>query len=140
MTPVLLDTGCIVALLDRSERNHRKVAEAVASSEAQLVTCEAVIAEACYLLRGLRGAAADVLANVERGVFQIPFRLDGSCQEVRRLMRKYARVPMDLADACLVCLADEMESGRILTLDADFFVYRWRRTRPFEILLDLAQH
>lgn len=42
---------------------------------------------------------------------------------------------MDFADACLVHLADELDTGRILTLDADFAVYRWRRTRAFEILL-----
>ncbi len=57
MKPVLFDTGVIVALLDRSEKTHVACAEAVHSSEAPLITCEAVIAEACYLLRNLPGAA-----------------------------------------------------------------------------------
>ena len=56
MRPVLLDTGCIVALLDRSERNHERCARALAHLEAPLLTCEAAIAESCYLLRNLEGA------------------------------------------------------------------------------------
>ena len=47
MKPVLLDTGAIVALLDRSERRHGDFAEALDALDAPLVTCEAVIAEAC---------------------------------------------------------------------------------------------
>ncbi len=135
MTPVLLDTGVIVALLDRSERNHVRCVEAIETIAAPLVTCEAVIAEACYLLRNLRGAPDTVLDNVEHGVFEIPFRLVGVSRSVRLLMKKYARVPMDFADACLVHLADELDTGRILTLDSDFRVYRWRKGHAFELLL-----
>lgn len=136
MTPVLLDTGVIVALLDRSERNHARCAEAIESLVAPLVTCEAVIAEACYLLRGIHGAADAVLDNIEAGVFEIPFRLTGASRSIRLLMKKYARVPMDFADACLVHLADELGTGRILTLDSDFRTYRWRKGRAFELLID----
>jgi len=133
--PVLLDTGVIVALLDRSERNHAACVEVVTALAAPLVTCEAVIAEACYLLRGLRGAPDAVLTNVERGIFQVPFRLDAAVGAIRVLMKRYASVPMDLADACLVHLADMLETGAILTLDSDFGVYRWRRRRSFELLV-----
>jgi predicted nucleic acid-binding protein len=133
--PALLDTGVIVALLDRSERNHAACVEAVTALAAPLVTCEAVIAEACYLLRGVRGATGAVLENVERGVFQVPFRLDAAVGAIRVLMKRYASVPMDLADACLVHLADTLETGAILTLDSDFGVYRWRRRRSFEFLV-----
>jgi len=133
--PVLLDTGVIVALLDRSERSHAACVEVMTDLAAPLVTCEAVIAEACYLLRRLRGAPDAVLANVERGVFQVPFRLDATVGAIRVLMKRYASVPMDLADACLVHLADTLETGAILTLDSDFGVYRWRRRRSFELLV-----
>ena len=136
MIPVLLDTGVIVALLDRSERTHTRCVEAIESLVAPLVTCEAVIAEACYLLRGVHGAADAVLDNVEAGVFEIPFRLTGASRSIRLLMKKYARVPMDFADACLVHLADELDTGRILTLDSDFHTYRWRKGRAFELLIN----
>jgi len=135
VSPILLDTGCIVALLDRSERDHARCVEVVSELTAPLVTCEAVIAESCYLLRRLRGAADAVLRNVEQGIFQIPFRLEAQSKPVRALLKKYAGVPMDLADACLVHMADELDAGQILTLDGDFTIYRWRRTRRFERLI-----
>jgi predicted nucleic acid-binding protein len=126
-----------VALLDRSERHHQECVDAVSILRAPLITCEAVIAESCYLLRDIEGAAAAVLENVARGIFQIPYRLTGNADTVRKLMRKYADAPMDFADACLVDMASDYRTGRILTLDTDFRLYRWARNRPFELLLAL---
>ncbi len=100
------------------------------------MTCEAVIAESCYLLRDQPRAQDAILENVERGVFQIPFDLQEASPEIRTLLKRHARVPMDLADACLVSMADRLGTGRILTLDSDFRVYRWRRTAGFEFLID----
>jgi predicted nucleic acid-binding protein len=137
MKPVLLDTGCIVALLDRSEQFHEHCAEVLSSIAAPLITCEAVLAEACYLLRRLEGAMAAVIQNVERGIFQVPYRLTENARGIAKLLKKYGDVPMDLADACLVDMASQYQSGRILTLDRDFQVYRWNRNRPFELLLDV---
>jgi len=135
MTPVLLDTGCIVTLLDRSENRHAECAVSVAEVEAPLITCEAVIAEACYLLRRIKGAAATVLLNVERGTFVVPYHLTGRAAAVQALLKKYTGVPMDFADACLVDMATVFQTPRILTLDSDFEIYRWGRNRPFELVL-----
>jgi uncharacterized protein len=135
--PTLLDTGVIVGLLDRSETYHNSCVTALEKLEGPLVTCEAVIAESCYLLRSLPGAAETVLDNVERGVFHIPFQLTRTVAAVRAVMRKYRDLPVDFADACLVQLADELSTGDILTLDRDFESYRWRRTRPFRLLIAL---
>jgi len=137
MTPVLLDTGCIVALLDRSEQHHRQCVDVVSGLKAPLVTCEAVIAESCYLLRQLQGASEAIIANVERGTFQIPLPLADLAKRVKALLHKYRDVPMDLADGCLVAIAEHVQTGRILTLGTDFEVYRWHRNRPFENLLTL---
>ena len=87
MKPVLLDTGVIVALLDRSERLHETCVECLQDLPAPLVTCEAVIAESCYLLRRVRGAADAILENVETGIFQIPIQLSQSA----------ARLPVTVA-------------------------------------------
>ena len=137
MKPVLVDTGVIVALLDRSETRHVQCVTVMEDLERPLVTCEAVIAESCYLLRGLPGAAETILENVERGVFQIPFQLSRSAAPVRSIMRKYRDLPGDFADACLIHLAGELNTGDILTLDRDFELYRWRRNRPFCLLVAL---
>ena len=52
------------------------------------------------------------------------------------LIQKYANVPMDFADACLIDMAAELHSGDFITLDEDFQIYRWGRNRPFEMLLE----
>jgi hypothetical protein len=59
---------------------------------------------------------------------------------VRQILRKYKDRKIDLADACLIRLADEFESAEILTLDKDFTIYRWGKNKPFRILLDLNLH
>ena len=137
MRPVLLDTGVIVALLDRSEAKHAACVTALEGLGHPLATCEAVITESCYLLRRLPEAPEAVVENVERGVFQIPFRIAHSAPAVRGILRKYRDLAPDLADACLIQLADELDTGDILTLDSDFEHYRWRRNRRFNLLVPL---
>jgi predicted nucleic acid-binding protein len=132
--PVLLDTGVIVALLDRSERLHEACAEAVQEIEAPLITCEAVIAESCYLLRNLAGAAEAVVENMAAGIFQVPFQLSREAAGVKQILRKYRDRKIDLADACLIRLADEFGTADILTLDGDFAIYRWGRNKTFRML------
>jgi uncharacterized protein len=132
--PMLLDTGVIVALLDRSERLHEACAAAVREIEAPLITCEAVIAESCYLLRKLAGASEAVVENVAAGIFQVPFQLSREAAGVKQVLRKYRDRQIDLADACLIRLADEFGAADILTLDRDFAVYRWGRNKAFRML------
>ena len=138
MKATLLDTGVIVALLDRDERHHLQCVETVSDLIGPLVTCEAVVAEACYLLRRTSGAPEAVIKNVANGVFQTPMRLTDQASDVEKLLRKYHDVPMALADACLVDLANQMDTGQILTLDHDFEIYRWRSRRKFELLIELS--
>lgn len=137
MKPVLLDTGVIVALLDATDSFHQRCSEAIAGLGAPLVTCEAAIAESCYLLRRVEGAAEAVLENVREGVFQIPLHLSESAKDIQRILRKYRDRDIDLADACLVHLANEFGAGEILTLDRDFEIYRWERNNAFELLVRL---
>ena len=139
MTPILLDTSVIVALFDSTDANHDLCDAAIAELIQPFVTCEAVITEACYLLRKYPKAVEAILANIESGVFRIPLRLERSVSSIRTIQRKYADVPADFADVCLIQLADEIETGRILTLDAHFVQYRWRRNKPFELVIDLAK-
>ena len=135
MKPVLLDTGAIVALLDRNESAHQACADAVQQLQAPLLTCEAVIAESCYLLRNLAGASEAVIENIAAGMFQVAFQLSHEAASVKQVLRKYRDRKIDLADACLIRLADMFETGDILTLDRDFTIYRWGKNKPFKMLL-----
>lgn len=102
-----------------------------------MVTCEPVITESCFLLQRLHGAVDAVMANIEMGVFRVPFKLEEAAAAVRGLMQKYSDIPASLADGCLIQMAEELNTGDILTLDSDFRSYRWRRNRPFRLLLDV---
>lgn len=135
MKPVLLDSGVVVALLDRSEGRHSLCVSVVESLSAPMVTCEAVIAESCYLLRDHRGAADAILANVAGSVFQIPFQLSRSAAPVQKILHKYRDREIDFADACLIHMANELGTGDVLTLDGDFAVYRWGSNKTFRLLV-----
>jgi predicted nucleic acid-binding protein len=132
--PLLLDTGFVVALLDRSESFHKACARTVREVELPLITCEAVITESCYLLRNLSGAPEAVIENIAAGVFQVPFQLSREAAGVKQILRKYRDRKIDFADACLICLADQFGTADILTLDRDFAIYRWGKNKPFRML------
>jgi len=88
-----------------------------------LLTCEAVVSETCFLVRHARGGPSAVLELFNRGALRIAFQLEDNVSAVR-LMARYARVPMSLADACLVRMAEAHTDSRVLTLDRDFRLYR----------------
>jgi uncharacterized protein len=132
---VLLDAGPLVALLSRTDAAHRRVKAVAAGCEPPFRTCEAVLAEAAHLLGKVHVAApGGVLALGRVGVFEIALRVDEHWQAIETTMAKYRDVPASLADACLIRCAEIHGEPRILTFDADFAIYRWSRTRRFEIL------
>jgi predicted nucleic acid-binding protein len=121
---VVADTGPIVALLNRRDQHHDWAISAFAALTPPLYTCEPVLAEAAHLVRGLEGGRETVLDLVIRGVLAVDFRVGGELLALRTLIAKYASVPMSLADACLVRMAELEPRSELLTLDADFRVYR----------------
>lgn len=137
MKPVLADTGFLVALYNRREPYHQTCIQFYEKLSRKLVTCEPVIAETLHLLRSTYGAPEDILASVAEGILEIPFKLSESAAFVQKIMRKYRDMRADVADACLVQMADELDTGDILTLDSDFTHYRWRRNRSFRLLIPL---
>ncbi len=72
-----------------------------------------------------------------QGFFALPFQLTRSAAKVQTILSKYRDTPADFADACLVQMADELDTGDILTLDSDFAHYRWRCNRSFNLLIPL---
>lgn len=138
MKPVLADTGFLVAIYDKRERYHVACARVCESLDGPLVTCEPVLAETLHLLRSVQGAADNILASVAEGIVEIPFKLSESAAQVQKIMKKYRDIPADFADACLIHMADELDTGDVLTLDSDFRHYRWRRNRTFQLLIPLG--
>jgi predicted nucleic acid-binding protein len=124
VTPVLVDTGPIVALLNARDEYHEWARTTFSVIEPPLVTCEPVLAEAAHLVRRLDGGPNAVLDLVARGVVRVDFRVDAELLALRTLLARYASVPMSLTDACLVRMVELNPRSRVVTLDSDFRVYR----------------
>ena len=136
-SPILVDTSFLVSVYDKRERFHMACIAALDLVRQPLVTCEPVITEAIYHLGRIPGAPQAILASVQEGYLEIPFRLAGAASQVLASYTKYADTPCDFADACLIAMADQLDTGEILTLDSDFKHYRWRRNRRFNLLIPL---
>ena len=130
---VLLDTGPLVALLSSDDAKHGRALRLFSESLPPLRCCEAVVAEACFLMRKVNPSGpAEVLALGRKGVYEIALSLEDHLPRVEELLRKYADRPISLTDACLIRCAEVHDEPRILTFDADFGVYRWGRNKKFD--------
>ena len=129
MNPVLVDTGPLVAAISARERNHPWVNEQLQQIKQPMLTCEAVIAEACFLLGKKQGL---VFKLMDAGLLKIGFSLEQDAKSVFKLIQKYSDVPMSLADACLVRMSEIHDGSKVFTLDGDFKIYRrnGRQTIP----------
>lgn len=132
---VLLDTGPLVALVNRRDRFHQWVKTEWEQIEPPLLTCEAVITEASFLLRSVYGGQKAVMSLIERGIIQIPFRLVEEVDRVGELLNRYQSVPMSLADACMVRMAEQYASSYLLTIDSDFNIYRKERNQLISVIM-----
>lgn len=135
---VLLDTGALVAYLYPRERYHQWALEQFTTLDLPFVSCEPVLAEACFLAARVRLSPAQVLDVLRRGAVRIGLEVQEELAAIQALMQRYANVPMSLADACLVRLA-EMTGLPILTLDSDFTIYRAHGRRPLSLIMP-ARH
>jgi predicted nucleic acid-binding protein len=132
---VIIDTGPLVAFLAEGSEHGNWVTEQFKRLRPPLLTCEAVLTEAAFLLKR-EGAEADKLfALLERGVLRLSFTLGDQEPDVRELMRRYRDTPMSLADACLVRMAELHAGGTIFTLDGDFRVYRKHGRQIIPVLM-----
>ena len=131
---IILDTGPLVAFLNRQDKHHRWTLMQWEKLPPPLITCEAVLSEACFLLSGFPGGQDAVITLVQRNVLQIAFALADHVDRIGRLVRKYADTPMSLADACLVRMAELFPDSAIMTLDSDFQFYRKNKSRVIPVI------
>lgn len=132
---VLLDTGPLVAYLRRRDQFHGWAREQLGRLRPPLLTCEAVLTEACYLLRNLVGGGPAVMELLDRGILRVAFQLSEHIGTVSQLLDRYADVPMSLADACLVRMAELHQKSSVLTFDSDFRRYRKHRRQVIPLVM-----
>ncbi|HTT81664.1 MAG TPA: PIN domain-containing protein [Stellaceae bacterium] len=136
---ILLDTGPIVAFLYGRERDHEWAVEQFSTLDPPFISCEPVLTEACFLVARNGQPPARVLELLTRSVVRIGLEVQEELRAVRMLVERYASVPMSLADACLVRLA-ELTGLPICTLDSDFAIYRAHGRRPLTLISPGAHH
>jgi predicted nucleic acid-binding protein len=131
----LIDTGAILALLDRSDRWHAACAGAFRQLRLPLLTSEAILTELFHLVGDARAQMEAAWKFVRSGALVVGAIEDGELGNVRTLMSRYWDRPMDFADATLVYLAKRESLSVILTVDhADFATYRIEGRRQFRVL------
>ncbi len=134
MRAAIVDTGPLVAFLDRAEQHHRWVAEQVEELAPPLLVCEPVLAEAMHLLARFSRAQDALFGLLENGALRIAFRIEEHVPALLKLHQKYPDRPMSLADACIVRMAEIHEQHAVLTLDSDFTVYRKHGRVPLALI------
>lgn len=132
---ILLDTGPLVASLDRRDAYHEWAMKQLDGVTHPLLTCEPVLTEACFLVRHLPCGCESVLELIDRKIIQVEFDLAAEQQPLRALLRKYADVPMSLADACLVRMSELHSDSRVFTIDGDFRRYRRNRRQKIPLII-----
>lgn len=136
---LLLDTGALVSLLDRSQTHHEACAAFYEAWTGQVVSTEAVLTEATHLLSHVAGGReACIDFFLAGGAILVPSD-PSSLRRCRDLVHRYRDLPMDYADATLVALAEELGTRKVFTIDRDFEVYRLARRSRLEIVPDVPR-
>jgi predicted nucleic acid-binding protein len=131
---LLLDTGALVSLLDRSQRRHCEFVAFFNAWTDHVITTEAVLTESTHLLGRISGGATACLDFILSGGALLVPASATSIRRARELMHRYADCPMDFADATLVVLAEDLKTNLILTTDQrDFSIYRITGRKRFKI-------
>jgi hypothetical protein len=132
---VLVDAGPLIALFDRSDPHHEVCRETLQTIRDPLATVWPVLTEAMYLLAFSWDAQRALWEMVETEVLALAPLDQRDAPRMRELMEKYRNLPMDLAAAALVRVAERERLRRIFTLDRrDFQLYRPSRLGRFAIL------
>ena len=134
MIRAIVDAGPLVTFCDRRDSRHDWVVEVFQKIVGPLLTCEAVMAEALYLTRHRADMQDSLLAMVGEGLLSLPFALEREVENIRSLRRQYQNIPISLADACLVRLAEEFDGHHVCTFDTDFVIYRKRGKTPISLI------
>lgn len=135
MKKILIDSGPMIALFDASDRYHPEAVSFIKGNRLPLVTTLASITETLYLLDFNPKAQRDFMEWIHRGAVEIHPISNDDFGRLKELMEKYGDLPMDFADACLVCLAETLNLSTIVTIDHDFSVYRIRGRKKFHTVL-----
>ena len=131
----LIDTGPLVDSINRRDQWHEWALHELSLIPPPFLTCEAVISEAHFLLGQVHGGRDALMGMLADQLIQIPWQLGQELSPVRELLQKYQSVPLSLADACLVRMAEQYAESTIFTIDSDFRIYRMNRNQAIPVII-----
>lgn len=132
---VIIDTGPLVAFLNKSDRYHEWALMQFAQLKPPFLTCESVISEVSFLLRNTENGIQNIFSMINRNLLKIPFNIESEINPISSLLKKYNDIPMSLADACLVRMSEQISESVIFTLDSDFKIYRKNKRKVIPIII-----
>ena len=132
---IIIDTGPIVAFLNKSDKYHEWAMIQFSQLVPPFYTCESVISEACFLLRNIKSGPTNVFKLLERDLIQLLFKLETEIDLISKMISKYSNIPMSLADACLVRMSEQISESSICTLDGDFKIYRQAKRKIIPLII-----
>jgi predicted nucleic acid-binding protein len=132
---VIVDTGPLVAFLLQTDSHHAWSVERFHELSAPFLTCEPVLTETFYLVTHLHHGRRRFFELLEAGLLNVEFDVMAEREALRKLINKYADVPMSLADACLVRMAEQNKDATIFTTDRDFRTYRKNRRQLIPLVI-----
>jgi uncharacterized protein len=125
----------LVAGLDRRDEFHEWALAQIKQVPGPLLTCDAVLSEACFLLRETRDGVKNLMGLLRQGAVRPVFGLEDETHAVADLIERYLSIPMSFADACLVRMTELYPKSRLLTLDRDFTIYRKNRRQAIPLIM-----
>lgn len=137
MQNALIDSGPLIALFDKNDKYHPFVLSFLKEFKGALITSWPVITEVCHLLDFNQETQLDFLRWIYAGgveVKNLPLR---SFERIIELVHRYSSLPMDLADASLIYLAEDEGIQNVVSLDTDYYVYRTKKKKALNNLLSV---
>ncbi len=134
MKCIIADTGPLVAILDRDDRDHAWAVQEGRKLPPKMISCEAVLSEVHFLTRDIPEAKDRIESWLADGRLELPFSVRDHHTLLHELMVRYASVPMSFADACLVRMSELWPDAPVFTLDSDFRVYRRNKRQSVPLI------
>jgi len=135
MQKTLIDSGPLIALFDRSDKYHDTILEFLKTFKGELVTTWSVITEVSHMLDFNLHVQIDFLKWIELGGIIVSNISQNEILQIRVMMEKYIDIPMDLADASLMYIANREKIKTIVSIDSDFDIYRTLKKQSLDNLL-----
>lgn len=132
---VLLDTGPLIALIDRRDYHHSWVTTELATIQPPLLSCEAVLSEAWFLLQRVNNGRETLVGLLKSQQILVAFQFNEEVESITELLTRYRSVPISFADASLVRMAELYPGSEVLTLDSDFLIYRKHKNQPIPVIM-----